>query len=197
MTDRVCECGCEKPLEGKRSQRFATEACRARAHRAELARGRAAGATAPVGLAPPPLNGDRQVSRGLENWLRGRDDLPEVLVEGARVLAAQLDLSPRNSPLWGRYTTLLRLLTEPEREERAWHVEQRQLVEQIALAGHDERWRASKYAEAKAAGMDPIGWTKVVPVSCVWGQHQWKRSDYWKTVRCKWCDEIQPRGNSE
>jgi hypothetical protein len=41
--------------------------------------------------------------------------------------------------------------------------------------------------------MDPAPWERVVPISCVHGEHHWKQlSDYWERTRCQHCDAVKP-----
>ena len=77
---RYCACGCGAPLNGSQQQRWATDACRKHAGRAEAA-GVAAAARQ---RAPGP------VRAGLEQWLIDQPALPEVTVAAARVLADEL-----------------------------------------------------------------------------------------------------------
>jgi hypothetical protein len=122
MSERLCGCGCGEALNGRKSERFVSESHRARAHRAKkAAEGQAEGAAATRVDAgdhagqPAPSNGSMgRVRGGLEAWLNTREDLPEVLVASARVLADELDAASDSSPLWGRYTVLMQALTEPQ-----------------------------------------------------------------------------------
>jgi hypothetical protein len=168
---------------------YCSDRCRKRASRRRASEG--------VGHRPDDVPADLptqepgRVRQGLEDWLVGRDgfdEAPSALVEAARVLADQVDGEPRNSPLWGRYTQLLETLVTPQVQGREVAAELGEILSEVALAGADEEWRAAKYQEAVARGDDPSGWEKVVPISCVRGQHSWRRPDYWGIRRCEYCD---------
>ena len=107
---RYCDCGCQAPLNGSPQQRWATDACRKRAGRAEAAR---------VATAAWTERASGRVRAGLEQWLIDQPDLPAVTVEAARVLADELDADTDASPLWGRYTAILETLTAPEVQAHA------------------------------------------------------------------------------
>ena len=130
MSERLCGCGCGEALNGRKSQRFVSESHRARAHRAKRPQKgkprahrmrvrrlkRAADElVSDEGGRSRSSNGSMgRVRGGLEAWLNTREDLPEVLVASARVLADELDAASDSSPLWGRYTVLMQALTEPQ-----------------------------------------------------------------------------------
>jgi hypothetical protein len=168
-------------LNGSQQQRWATDACRKRAGRAEASR---------VAAAARTERASGRVRAGLEQWLVGQPDLPEVTVAAARVLADELDADTDASPLWGRYTAILETLTAPEVQAHAVAGELRALIESVALAQADEDWRNEKHVRAIERG-DPLawGWEKVVPISCARGRHSWKsHPDYWGAVHCEHCD---------
>jgi len=138
-----------------------------------------------------PVGEPGRVRAGLEAWIEKRavrSDLPEVTVAAARVLADELDADTSASPLWGRYTAILETLTVSQIEAQQMNAEMRAVVESVALAGRDEEWRAAKYREAVARDEDPTVWEKVVPIGCVRGIHKWRRPDYWRVVRCEYCE---------
>lgn len=177
---RYCECGCGAPLDPQSRKRFLSDAHRKRAARA----GVVADVYADEVGHNPDSNGQTQdtagpsrlagrVRAGLETWLDDRHDLPGVIVEAARVLGDELDDAPAHSPLWGRYTALLELLTTPDREATAFNEEARALYEEFASIDVAEKWRAQKYREAEAAGEDPSRWSRLVPVGCLKGRHRW------------------------
>jgi hypothetical protein len=106
--------------------------------------------------------------------LNTREDLPEVLVSSARVLADEVDAASDSSPLWGRYTALMQALTEPRFQERAFNAEVRALYEEFATMQAAEEWRAQRYRRAVDDGEPhPARWTKLVPLGCAMQQHRW------------------------
>jgi hypothetical protein len=191
---RKCACGCGETVVGRRSRLYVSESHRMRALRARRA------AERDVELeehrivqlsAPPAPNGEHErVRPAVDEWVKEQDDLPAPMVAAARALAAQVDMAPKSSPLWGRLTTVLTELMTPAMEARAWSVTQRQLVEQIAISGHDEAWRAAKYREAVDAGMPADAWRKVVPIGCVEDEHTWRQVMPGREV-CRYCDTVR------
>jgi hypothetical protein len=144
---------------------------------------------------------DGPTRRGVEEWLTAREaegaELAPMLVASARLLAAEVDRDPSAAQTWSRFLEVVRELLEPEIAARQWSVEQRVIIESVALARADGEWRGEQYRKAVELGEpDPEHWLKVVPISCVWGEHSWKRPDYWKAVRCQWCDAVQSREES-
>lgn len=115
---RRCE-GCSGRLAG-RQQRFCGDRCRSRVRRS----GRSDAVTTAVEAGhggrvvslpspDPPAAEPGGCARGLEAWLAGiEDDLPAASVAHARLLAAEVDRDPANSPLHGRYGTALLALTD-------------------------------------------------------------------------------------
>jgi hypothetical protein len=183
--NRVCRCGCGLPLNGRATQRYATEACRKRAKRH-------GDVPAAGNLVPEASHDGEKVLPALDRWLAEQDeDLPPPLVAAARALSFQVDATPRNGPLWGRLVTVFSELMAPALEARSWHVTQRQAIEQVALAGHDDRWRAAKYVEARDAGMDPTPWERVVPISCARDEHHWRDGKHQHTQLCQYCDTVR------
>jgi hypothetical protein len=112
---KPCE-GCGMALTG-RQRRFCGDRCRSRVRRAIDANavGSAAKGSSPAAAEPG------RCRAGLEAWLVDQFDVPEAVTEAARALADRVDADPRNSPLWGRYSTVLGMLTNItlEREDRA------------------------------------------------------------------------------
>jgi hypothetical protein len=123
---------------------------------------------------PAPSNGSMgRVRGGLEAWLNTREDLPEVLVASARVLADELDAASDSSPLWGRYTTLMQALTEPQFQEQAFNAEVRALYTELATMDAAEAWRHRRYLKAVDDGEEhPDRWTKLVPLGCLLEHHR-------------------------
>jgi hypothetical protein len=180
---RLCECGCGTVLNGSKTRRYASDAHRKR-------HARAAARVAAPDPQPFDVDGHVKVRPALDEWLEGQHDLPAPLVAAAQALSAQVDMMPKSSPLWGRLTTVLTELMTPALEARQWSVEKRQVLEQVALAGHDDRWRAAKYREARDAGMDPTPWERVVPISCARGEHHWRDGRPQRRV-CRYCDQVE------
>ena len=174
MTEgRSCACGCgEKLPNGRRNRRFVSNAHRMRARRVKRA---ADELVSDEGGRPRSSNGSMgRVRGGLEAWLNTREALPEVLVSSARVLADELDAASDSSPLWGRYTTLIQALTEPQFQERAFNAEVRALYEEFATIEAAEHWRHRRYLKAVDDGEPhPERWTKLVPFGCLLDRHNW------------------------
>jgi hypothetical protein len=116
---------------------------------------------------PRSSNGSTgRVRGGLEAWLNTQEDLPEVLVSSARVLADELDAASDSSPLWGRYTLLMQALTEPQYQALAFNAEVRALYEEFATIEAAEHWRHRRYLKAVDDGEPhPQRWTKLVPLA--------------------------------
>src|SRR5512132_387690 len=184
MTDgRSCACGCgEKLPDGRRNRRFVSNAHRMRAHRSEAAVNEQVATDVAAGDGPArrrvggaSSNGSMgRVRGGLEAWLNTREDLPEVLVASVRVLADELDAASDSSPLWGRYTTLMQALTEPQFQERAFNAEVSALYEEFATIQAAEAWRHQRYLKAVDDSEEhPDRWTKLVPFGCLLDRHHW------------------------
>lgn len=172
---RECGCGCGIPLDGPAQRRFVDDA-----HRKRAARRRAAGNGQKADVSKvadmAPAGGPGRVRVGLEAWVARRavvSDLPEVTVEAARVLADELDADPDASPLWGRYTALVEVLTAPQVQAQALHAEQRAIFEELATIRTAEKWRADQARRARVAGEDPSRWGLLVPIGCAQGAHAW------------------------
>jgi hypothetical protein len=129
-----------------------------------------------------------RVRAGLEAWVADQPDLPGVLVEAARSLAAQVDREPRNSPLWGRLVQVLLELTGPEQQARAWNEEVAEIYRELATIEAAEAWRYRRYLRAVDSGEpDPGRWSHLVPVACAMGDHNWHRYGPLAPKRCLDC----------
>lgn len=100
---------CGDSFEAARSNaRYCSPRCKKRAQRS-----RDNGPAEPVPAATPSSSAGEPSGRlreSLEEWLGEREDLPEMLVEHARVLAGELDSQPDDSPLHGRFSAALAAL---------------------------------------------------------------------------------------
>jgi hypothetical protein len=122
-----------------------------------------------------PVGEQGRLRFGLEQWLEKRagvGDLPEVTVEAARVLADELDADTGASPLWGRFTHLLELLTAPETQAQAFIAEAAAIYESLGAVAGAESWRSVNQRDALERGDDPARWERIVPVGCVRGRHR-------------------------
>jgi hypothetical protein len=190
---RRCECGCGLPLNGRRNQRYATNACRMRDRRAaeqlpELAE--------PRETAPPAPNGSPGRTRaGLEVWIaRQTVELPESVVEAARSLADEVDKEPDCSPIWGRYLECLRQLQEPEQQAIAWGKEIERVYQSMLLIRADGEWRHEQYKRAVELGEpNPEVWEKTIPIGCLHDQHSWRPPNMHGAEVCRWCDTVKSR----
>jgi hypothetical protein len=99
-------------------------------------------------------------------------------------------MPPRNSPLWGRYSELLRQLTGPWAEAQSFNAEVREIYEEFASIRVAEAWRADMRRAASTRGDDPRRWDRLVPQGCARGEHRWRRPDYWGAQRCADCDVL-------
>ena len=168
---RRCE-ACSEPLSG-RQRRFCSDRCRMRVARLGERNPNANG-----GLAAPQVAPGRALA-GLEAWASqfGAGDLPQVLLEAARALAAEVDKAPTASNLWGRYAEVVRQLTDHvEALRNEVRDELAPILGELQHLGDVDRYRAERFRRAVADGdPDADRWGRLVPVGCVEGRHRVRR----------------------
>ena len=189
---RRCE-GCSGPLSG-RQRRYCSDRCRMRLARLGPRKPNANGAKPNAAPVPAPEVVPGRALEGLNRWAAGFEDadIPAVLLEAARALAAEVDKAPTASNLWGRYLDALRQLTDHVEALRdRVRDELAPVFEDLHHVADVERYRAERYRRAVAAG-DPHAdrWAKLVPLSCVEGRHRWAS---WPggSATCMDCDAEQ------
>lgn len=204
--NRLCECGCGEPLSGPLTRKYVSDA-----HRKRAARARASDPDTQPGhpdrtrtsdpeSGPPsaPELHPGRARQGLESWLEEVGELPAALTAHARILADELDSDPDNSPLHGRYASVLGALTEAhESHEVRASEEVRETIEEVRHTGDVEAFRLAKLRQAEERGEPDAEarWGKLVPIGCATGNHRWHR---WPAGRtdCLDCGELDVAASS-
>jgi hypothetical protein len=175
FVDRTCDyCGATFAASSPRA-RFCSDRHRKAAHRLRSSETMEAD---PQEIAGAP----GRARAGLDDWINEEGfTAPAALVEAARSLADEVDRSPRNSPLWGRYIDLLRQLTEAVEPvvDSAWT----DFRAEFATREIAEEYRAERYSQA-TTDEERRRWTRLVPIGCVEGSH------HWTAGRCADCGSL-------